>query len=97
MIKPMVFSFCSIGCRYQEWDLVTLAQFQQLNFGFSVVGLPVSVSNWWLCLQILNKENPSLNSIGSQFLILALGSLCSELVGAQNFKILVKVACLVKF
>ena len=42
MIKSVVFSFCSIRGRYQEWDLGTLAQFQQLNFGFPVVGLPLS-------------------------------------------------------
>ena len=46
MIKPMVFGFCSIGGRchsgWWEWELGKLAQFQYLNFGFPVMGLPLS-------------------------------------------------------
>ena len=46
----------------------------------SVVELQVSsnetptqrVPNRWLCLRILNQENPRLNFIGGQFFILAL-------------------------
>ena len=42
LIKSMVLSFFYIGGRCQEWDLGKLAQFQQLNFGFPVLGLLLS-------------------------------------------------------
>ena len=48
------------------------------------------VPNWWLCLRILNQENPNLNSMSVQLSILALWNLCSESVRAWNFEILVE-------
>ena len=73
MIKPIVFSFCSIGGRCHEWDLGALAQFQVVELRVSGSETPTQwAPNLWLCLQILNQGNPSLNSMGDQFSIPAL-------------------------
>ena len=83
MIKPMVFSFSCFwrsmpGVGFGNTCTVSVVELWVPGSGAPTQRVP----NQLLCLRILNQGNPSLNSMGGQFSILALWNLYSESAGA---------------